>query len=190
MYHENCLKNHAGTFKQVHIVSKTVPIYCVCSELQHPRCHVCLLDLYISKLPETATSKDLFYVRPLTQKPVTASLPWYAALPVGKNTLSSMMKRMCTAACIEGHKTNHSLRASGTTELFQAQVPEKVIQERTGHRSLTCMNEQLMNNIAMYRLYLLHLVHLIPKLTRLLMLSCTRHHHHFQLQRLKLIFRV
>ena len=58
---------------------------------------------------------------------------------MGKNTLSSMMKRMCTAACIEGNKTNHSLRASGTTELFQAQVPEKVIQERTGHRSLTAM---------------------------------------------------
>ena len=35
-----------------------------------------------------------------------------------------------------GNKTSHSLRATGVSSLFQAGVPEKVIQERSGHRSL------------------------------------------------------
>ena len=43
---------------------------------------------------------------------------------------------MCEEAGITGHKTNHSLRAYVATELFNAGIPEKVIQDRTGHRSL------------------------------------------------------
>ena len=41
---------------------------------------------------------------------------------------------MCASANID--KTNHSLRATGATELFRAGVPEKIIQQRTGHMSL------------------------------------------------------
>ena len=33
-------------------------------------------------------------------------------------------------------KTNHSLRATGATQLYTANVPEKMIQQRTGHCSL------------------------------------------------------
>lgn len=43
---------------------------------------------------------------------------------------------MCYDAGIEGKKTNHSLRVSGASTLFEAGVPERVIQQRTGHRSL------------------------------------------------------
>ena len=50
-----------------------------------------------------------------------------------------MIKNMCRDAGISGKKTNHSLRATGTTEMFQAQVPEKIIQERTGHRSVAAL---------------------------------------------------
>ena len=46
-----------------------------------------------------------------------------------------MVQNMCQAAGILGEKTNHSLRATGASRLFQASVPEKIIQERTGHRS-------------------------------------------------------
>ena len=38
---------------------------------------------------------------------------------------------------IFGIKRNHSLRATDTSVLYQTGVPEKVIQERTGHRSLS-----------------------------------------------------
>ena len=48
---------------------------------------------------------------------------------------------ICARAGVEGHKTNHSLRATGTTAMYEAQVhvPEKLIQERTGHRSLKAL---------------------------------------------------
>lgn len=36
-------------------------------------------------------------------------------------------------------KTNHSLRATGASALFEANVPEKLIQERTGHRSVKAL---------------------------------------------------
>ena len=37
------------------------------------------------------------------------------------------------------HYTNHSLRATGITRLFNSGVPEKVIAERSGHRSLNVL---------------------------------------------------
>ena len=47
-----------------------------------------------------------------------------------------MVKNMCKEVGILGNKTNHSLRAYSATALFHAGVPEKLIQDRTGHRSL------------------------------------------------------
>ena len=38
-------------------------------------------------------------------------------------------------AGIPGYFTNHSLRATATTRLYDAQVDEATIMERTGHRS-------------------------------------------------------
>ena len=38
-------------------------------------------------------------------------------------------------------KTYHSLRASGATALFNAGVPEKMIQKNTGHRSLEALRK-------------------------------------------------
>lgn len=52
IYTENCSKNHAGTFDQLHVQSKVVPVYCTCSNAAtaNSRCLVHLLDTYISKL--------------------------------------------------------------------------------------------------------------------------------------------
>ena len=46
---------------------------------------------------------------------------------------------MCADAGVEGTFTNHSLRATGATVLFDAGVPEAVIQKRTGHKSLDAL---------------------------------------------------
>ena len=48
-----------------------------------------------------------------------------------------MVCEMCKAAGIEGNKSNHSLRVAGTSSLFAAGVPEKLIQSRTGHASVS-----------------------------------------------------
>ena len=49
-----------------------------------------------------------------------------------------MIKRMFQEVGIDG-KTNHSLRARGATHLFEANVPEKLIKERTGHKNLDAL---------------------------------------------------
>ena len=52
--------------------------------------------------------------------------------------LQKMLPTMCEEAGIE-RRTNHSLRATGATEMFRANIPEKVIQSRTGHLSLKAL---------------------------------------------------
>ena len=131
VYTENVSKNRNGSFKQLHVKSKTVPVY-TCPEAG-VKCPVHLLDLYISKLPPKAVEDDIFYARPLETTPPDSSSPWYSATPVGKHTLDDKVKKMCAAAGIQGNKTNHSLRATGVTQMYESGVPEKLVQERTGH---------------------------------------------------------
>ena len=83
---------------------------------------------------------NAFYLRPCSVTPEEHSEPWFMCQPVGQNTLDNMVARMFEAVGMKG-KTNHSLRVTGTTRLFNAQVPEKIVQERSGHRtkdSLRC----------------------------------------------------
>ena len=42
---------------------------------------------------------------------------------------------MCEVAGISEKKTNHSLRATGASAMFNAEVPEKMIKSVTGHKS-------------------------------------------------------
>jgi len=79
---------------------------------------------------------DIFYCRSIEKYQ-----PWYSKQPRGKHYLNEMVKKMCVEAKIEGDFTNHSLRASGTTELFQHEVPEMVIQDFTGHRSVKALRK-------------------------------------------------
>ncbi len=47
---------------------------------------------------------------------------------------------MCEQADIQGRKTNHSLRATGAIlSCMRVVFPKKIIQERTGHRSLEAL---------------------------------------------------
>ena len=57
-----------------------------------------------------------------------------------ENKLSSMMKEICKAAGIQGNKTNHSLQCCGVTALYKSNVSEKLIQQRSGHHSLTALH--------------------------------------------------
>ena len=87
---------------------------------------------YFSKISEKGKETDTFYCRPLDK--YRDDGPWYSVQPWGKHALNKMVKNMCNEAGLNGNFMNHSLRASGATQLFQNNVPE-VIQEVTGHRS-------------------------------------------------------
>ena len=132
VYTEFGSKNNQGGFASLNRKNKVVRQY----ECDLERCHVKILDKYLQALPPEAIKNDIFYLQPLAQVPANPSAPWFKTTPVGKNTLGTMIKRMCSNAGISERFTNHSLRAYGATTLFQAEVPEKLIQQRTGHRSV------------------------------------------------------
>ena len=74
----------------------------------------------------------MFYARALDKMPPSKDAPWYAPVPLGKHTLHSMVKKMCE----KSYKTNHSLWTAAATKMYLDGTPERLIQERTGHRSL------------------------------------------------------
>ena len=133
-------KNRAGGLAQL---NKVVPIDVIPEA--GTRCHVYVLDLYFEKIPREAIEKDNFYVQPVV-KLKDSTQPWFTTVPVGRNALSKMVKDICADAGVSGNKTNHSLRATGATKLYHAGVPEKVIQERTGHLSLSGLRQYKRNN--------------------------------------------
>ena len=87
-----------------------------------PRCLVYLLDKYFEKLPPKAFKLNVFYLRQKTNYKEDG--PWYDCDAVGKERLRKYMENMCKEAGIE-KKSNHSLRATGATALFNGGVPEK-----------------------------------------------------------------
>jgi hypothetical protein len=130
MYTENVSKNNRGGLSQRKVAPKEVTHY---ANVENPqRCIVRLFKTYREHCPPDRTTAA-FYLTPLRKM---RSNIWFSSIPVGHNTLNSTVKRLCKAAGIEGFKTNHSLRVSAATRLFQSGVDEQLIMSRTGHRSL------------------------------------------------------
>ena len=76
-----------------------------------------------------------FYLKVLQPSRVSDTC-WYSKNPLGHNPLHKTVSRLCSAAGIGGFKTNHSLRATSTSRLYQSGVEEQMVMERTGHRSV------------------------------------------------------
>ena len=99
---------------------------------QYPeRCLVRLFKLYNSKCPEERPD-DAFYLRPLSKPKGDI---WYQKAAVGYNVLAGTVARLFKSAGIQGHYSNHSLRATSATRLFHAGLDEQLIIARTGHAS-------------------------------------------------------
>ena len=58
----------------------------------------------------------------------------FEKVPVGVNKLNDFLPEMCKAAGIK-RKSSHCLPVTCISSLFKAGVEEKLIRERTGHRS-------------------------------------------------------
>ena len=131
-YVENGSKNTSGT--DTTIGNKIAPVYALPAE-KSTCCLVYLLDTYIAKFHPKPKREFFFYIRPVSKHPTSPASPWYENSLVGKEKLRTFLSAMCKEAGICEQKTNHSLRATGTTAMFNASVPEKMIREVTGHRS-------------------------------------------------------
>ena len=129
-YIEDISKNRPGGLKGRKLKSKVVQHY---DNPENPdRCFVRIFETYQKLLPKNRRD-DAFYFQPL-KKP-TADV-WFSSKPIGHNTLEQTVARLCSSAGITGFRTNHSLRATAATRLYQAGVDEQMIMETTGHRSL------------------------------------------------------
>ena len=129
-YSEDISKNNPGGLKARKKKPKIV------NHHENPanpdRCFARLFKLYRSKCPPNRPN-GAFYLKPAIKSTETC---WYSVSPVGHTTLAGMVARMCRSAGIAGYKTNHSLRATAATRLYQAGIDEQLIMERTGHHSL------------------------------------------------------
>ena len=95
------------------------------------RCPVRIVQKYISLIPKSGTKSNLYVHSLKHPKP---SL-WYTTKPLGVNKVRSVVKDMLKNAGLDGFFTNHSLRRTAATRLFQSGQNVKLIKEVTGHIS-------------------------------------------------------
>ena len=75
-------------------------------------------------------------MKPRDKQPASASEPWYSNRPIGHNALESFLKDIPKEAGIDhSNRSDHSLRATSISRMYQKQIPEKLIMERSGHLS-------------------------------------------------------
>ena len=129
VYHEDTVtKTNSGGIKDLKKCRKVV---WVCPSSNINRCPVRLVDKYMSLCPETK-KKPNFYLQSLTK---TNPAQWYSENVVGINAIRKVVKNLLYAAEIDGYFTNHSLRRTSSTRMFQGGIDRKIVKEVTGHRS-------------------------------------------------------
>ena len=129
-YTEDISKNNPGGLKGQKLKAKVVIHHAntSCPE----RCFVRLFKMYKQLCPPDAP-QHAFSLQP-SRTPTSKC--WYTNRPLGHTTLGKTVTRLCHSAGITGFKTNHSLRATSTTRLYESGIDEQLVTERTGHRSL------------------------------------------------------
>jgi hypothetical protein len=129
-YQELSTKTYSGGLKSQRISLKHVRQF---ENQQNPqRCHVRLSHIFLSKHP---TEGDRFYSE--AKKNWTKDEIRFTSRPLGKNQLSGLISNVCSTVGLSGrNKLNHFLKVTCATRLYQSNVDEQMIMERTGHRSL------------------------------------------------------
>ena len=105
---------------------------------------VAVVKKYVGLMPQ-GTQCRKFHLRP--RKTPTPSV-WFCDQPYGINKVKNTVKEVCRQAGIIGKFTNHSLRATCATRMYNSNVPEQIIKETTGHRS-ECVRTYKRTNEAM-----------------------------------------
>ena len=112
VYTENGSKNRSGSYKDKPDDNKVVKHYA--DPTLGEKCYYLVLKLYFSKLPPNVLRDPdaVFYWKAKERVPFDSNACWFLFQPVGRNTLASIVKKMCSQIGVTG-KTNHSLRATG-----------------------------------------------------------------------------
>ncbi|XP_028407815.1 uncharacterized protein LOC114530389 [Dendronephthya gigantea] len=130
-YREDVSKTNAGGIKDRKLKRKVTRAYE--NKENKKRCIVRLYDKYVSLCPSVGAESSTAFYRTALKCPKPNC--WYSSVPVGHNKLASTVKRLCELAGLSGYRTNHSLRATAATRMYDKGVDEQLICEKTGHRS-------------------------------------------------------
>ena len=104
------------------------------SDVDSSRCCVRLYEKYISNLPKGGRKKDLY----LYPKRKSADDVWYDDRCVGIKPIRGAFTRLCNLAGIDMENLTmktHTLGSSSGTRMHEAELPEQLIKEVTGHNS-------------------------------------------------------
>ncbi|CAC5370979.1 unnamed protein product [Mytilus coruscus] len=133
-------KADQGSIKHKNVKRKFVVAYQ--NTENQARCVVNLFELYASHCPPFPRKADALYLRPLK---IPNGNIWYADQPIGRHSLANIVASICQEAGIGGYRTNHSLRASAATRMYDPGEDEQLICEFTGHRSNAVRNYKRTN---------------------------------------------
>ena len=101
------------------------------------RCPVEIIQSYLSHLNPECSSLFQKARNQCKKFDPAVNTVWYAACPVGHNTLENLFRDMTSRAGIDPPMTNHCVRATSITVLSAANVERCHIKAITGHRSET-----------------------------------------------------
>ena len=102
---------------------------CSGNDVNHFPCIVNCYSTYIEKVKDLAKVNEAFYFKPNND----ANVFEYYNIVLGIHTLNKILPDLCESADFS-RKTSHCLRVTCATRLFQSNVENKLIRERTGHR--------------------------------------------------------
>ena len=127
-FQENSCKTFHGGVSDLKYIPKTVKHICHEEGVKHEPRLVEIYRLYIGLLEVFGKNGNAFYYKASKAK------FGFEKVPVGINTLNKVLPDLCEAAGVK-RKTAHCLRVTCASSLFNTGVEEKLILERTGHRS-------------------------------------------------------
>ena len=82
--------------------------------------YVYLLELYLSKLPDSTVQRDIFYMKAKSHIPDSPGDPWYTDVPVGHNTPGKYLKEILKEGGINTeNRSNHSLRTTAISRMYE-----------------------------------------------------------------------
>ena len=113
---DSCTKTFDGGIGQMRKERKVVWIF-PSKNIVH--CPVRLIKKYISLCPANYVKKPNFYLQNLK---MPHPKQWYCREVVGQNRIKEVVKNLLSSANIDGYFTNHSLRRTGGSRLFQAGI--------------------------------------------------------------------
>ena len=127
-FEENVAKTFHGGLGDLKYEPRVVKHICHAVGEKHEPCLVDIYQMYIELVRDQSKGVKAFYLKPNCRRFA------YDKLPVGINSLNEILPSLCKAGGFE-RKTSHSLRVTCAPTLFYEGVEEKLIRDRTGHRS-------------------------------------------------------